>query len=85
MGENAEERGNLGAGQWVTIYAGIEPRTFFVQLFGSTPGMARLEVEVNGNIEGALTQKNPNMHANGTKIRLHNVGMESQGYNYYPA
>ena len=84
MGENVEERGTLGAGQWATIYAGTEPRTFFVQLFGSIPGTAKLEAEVNGSIEGVLTQNNPNMHANGTKIRLHNAGTESQGYNYYP-
>ena len=85
MRAEAEERGNLGAGQWATIYAGAEPRTFFVQLFGSIPGTAKLEVEVQGSIEGVLTQKNPTMHANGTKIRLHNAGTESQGYNYYPA
>lgn len=84
MNENVEERGYLNPNQWVTIYAGSNPKTFFVQLFGSIPSMAKLEVEINGKIEGVLTQKNPNMHANGTKIRLHNAGIKEQGYNYYP-
>ncbi len=84
MDEKAAERGNLAVGEWVTIYAGTEAKTFFIQLFGTIPSAARIEVEVNGAIEGKLTQPNPDMHANGTKIRLHNVGTSSQGYNYYP-
>ena len=84
MGESAEERGTLNPDQWATIYAGTNPRTFEVYLRGVIPGTAKLEVEVNGAIEGVLTQKNPRMHANGTKIRLHNAAKESQGYGYYP-
>ena len=87
MSENEpakEERGTLNKCQWATIYAGTNPKTFFVQLFGSIPSTAKLEVEVNGKVEGILSQKNPKMHANGTKIRLHSSGPEPQGYNYYP-
>lgn len=84
MSENAAERGHLAVGQWVTIYAGTEAMTFFIRPAGTIPITARIEVEVNGAVEGRLTQENPDMHANGTKIRLHNVGPASQVYNYYP-
>lgn len=85
MNQNTEQRGSLGPDQWATIYAGTDTKTFFIQLFGSIPSTAKLEVEVNGTIDGTLTQKNPNLYANGTKIRLHNAGKEPQGYNYYRA
>lgn len=85
MNENhAAERGQLSPGEWATLYAGSNPKTFYVGLSGSIPSNAKVDVEVNGNIEGTLTQKNSNMHANGTKIRVHNVGKQNQGYNYYP-
>lgn len=84
MDSNKEERGILDPKKWVTIYSGTNPKTFFVRLNGSIPSSAKIEVEVNGKIEGELTQKNPEMHANGTKIRLYNAGPLAQGYSYYP-
>ena len=79
-----EERGTLSPGAWVTIYAHAENKTFFVQLFGSIPKNAKMDVEIDGSVHGTLTQGNPSMHANGKKIRLHNVAGTAQGYNYFP-
>ena len=88
MSENApveKERGTLNQCEWATIYAGDVPKTFSVELWGSITSKTKLEVEVNGKVEGILTQKNPKMHANGTKIRLHSSGPDPQGYIYHSA
>lgn len=87
MGKKAEvkeERGTLKPNEWATIYAGAVPDTFFIRLHGSIPTGASIDVEIDGNKQGTLTPPNPNMHANGTKIRLHNAGRQNQGYHYYP-
>jgi DNA polymerase III sliding clamp (beta) subunit (PCNA family) len=84
MVSEQNERGQLKPNEWATIYSGAVPDTFFVQLFGSIPSTAKLEVEIDGTIQAVLTPKNSDMHANGTKIRLHNIGPRLQGYNYYP-